>query len=903
MEEIFQLLDVDYLLVNNLPVIRLFGKTKDEKTICAFYEGFLPYFYVLPKDKNKVIEFMKKKYSQNIVKLEEVERYLPIGFRGEKTKILKIMLKNPAQVPEVREELRSSGFVEEVYEADILFKYRFMTDFGLYGMKWVKVEGSPVKTITVKCPAISCKSIKPTDVIENAPLKYLSFDIECLPSEGMPNPKKDQIIVISLSFNPDFNGIKDMVLIAKHTSLPWATSYSDEKEMLEKFKEIIGKYDPDILTGYNIEGFDLPYIFGRMDVLGIKKDLGRADKICFSQKFGSTQRSSIVGRVVIDPFYIIKYLSVYDQPQKFRRYDLSTVAEKILGERKLEFEGSMRTFTEEAWNGNPEKLKHFIEYSRKDSDLALRLVTTHKLIDMNKFIEMSKLSGLLLQDIMSGQAARHENALLYELIKRDIVMPCKPHGKVFSSKEKKFEGAIVLEPELGLHKDGATLILDFKSMYNSIVMQYNICPTVLIRDETKIDDSKVNVSPTGAKFAKKSLKEGIFPYIARYYFDSRYDVKDQMKKEQNEEKLKILDAKQYALKGMQVSLWGYIGFVGARFYVPEVAASITAWGRENITKTKKLIEDNFGYKVIYGDTDSVFVKTDITDLDAAAGKGREIANFVTERLDGLELSFEKLFKTFLILSKKRYAGWSFEKVGNVWKDELSMKGIETIRRDWCDLTSKTLFDVLNILLKEQDTKKALNHVRDILSQLEKNQIPIEDLVVTKSISKSLKDYKGLQPHIELVKKMKQRSQAGAPEVGDRVGFVIVKGLQLMSERAEDPEYVKLHGLKIDSKYYIESQLLPPLERVFEAIGIKKSELLNMGKQMHLADMIRNNLNGANGNGHAKTNLNEPLKTIEGIMCNKCSRIYRRPPLLGRCLECNGELVFFSGENKSRFLSM
>src|SRR3989344_2597926 len=905
MEEILQLLDCDYVLLNGLPVLRLFGKNKEGKTVCAFYEKFLPYFYVLPSDSDnsveESIELLRTNFPNDIMKLEIVKKTLPIGYDDKPADLLKITLKDPSHTPEVREFLRNRSGAKEIYEADILFKYRFMADFGLYGMKWVRVEGNPVKTITVKCPSISCRSIMSVDVMENAPLKYLSLDIECLPSEGLPDSKKDQIIVISLSFDPDFNGMKDMVLISKHAGIRGAVSCSGEKEMLEKFKEMIAKYDPDILTGYNIEGFDLQYIFDRMDVLGIKKDLGRADKICFSQKFGSTQRSAIVGRVVIDPFYIIKYLSVYDQQYKFRRYDLSTVSEKILGERKLEFGESIRTFTEEAWNGNSEKLRRFIEYSRKDSDLALRLVTSHKLVDMNKFIEMSKLSGLLLQDIMSGQAARHENALLYELIKKNIVMPCKPHRKVFSGSEKKFEGAIVLEPEVGLHKDGAVLILDFKSMYPSIIMRYNICPTVLVRGETKLDGAKLNVSPTGTKFLKKNVKEGIFPYVARYYFDSRFDVRAEMEKELDENKLKILDAKQYALKGMLVSLWGYLGFVGARFYVPEVAASITAWGRENITKTKKLIEENFGYRVIYGDTDSVFIKTDILDLEKAAAKGKEIAKFVTERLDGLELTFEKLFKTFLILSKKRYAGWSFEKVGNVWKDELSMKGIETIRRDWCDLTSKTLFNILNILLKEQDMKKALNYVKDVLGQLEKNQIPIEELVVTKSVSKSLKDYKGIQPHVELVKKMKQRSPATAPEIGDRVGFVIIKGLNLMSERAEDPEYVKSHGLRIDSKYYIENQLLPPLERVFEAMGIKRSELLSVGRQMQLSAMIKAGLKpGGNGNGYSK---DQPLAQIEGLICNRCSRTYRRVTLVGKCLACNGELMFFHGEEKSRLFAV
>jgi DNA polymerase I len=171
------------------------------------------------------------------------------------------------------------------------------------------------------------------------------------------------------------------------------------------------------------------------------------------------------------------------------------------------------------------------------------------------------------------------------------------------------------------------------------------------------------------------------------------------------------------------------------------------------------------------------------------------------------------------------------------EEKILMKGIETVRRDWCELTSKTLFTVLNILLKDQDPKKAYNYVKEVLAKLGENQIPIEDLVVSKSISKPLKKYKGIQPHVELLKKLVKRSPATAPGVGDRIGFVIVKGLRLMSDRAEDPEYVKKHGLKIDSKYYVESQVLPPLERVFEAMGISKSELIGIGRQLSLADII------------------------------------------------------------------
>ena len=204
------------------------------------------------------------------------------------------------------------------------------------------------------------------------------------------------------------------------------------------------------------------------------------------------------------------------------------------------------------------------------------------------------------------------------------------------------------------------------------------------------------------------------------------------------------------------------------------------------------------------------------------------------------MKIENIFKTLLILSKKRYAGLAVEKTNGGSKEKIVMKGIETVRRDWCDLTSETLYSVLDILLKEGSPKKAVKYIKDIINALDKNQVPIDKLVITKSISKPLKDYKGVQPHVELSKKIRKRSPAEAPGIGDRIGFVIVHGSQLMSERAEDPSFVVENKLRIDSKYYLESQLLPPLERVFEAIGISRSDIVNAGKQMMLTEALRNN---------------------------------------------------------------
>jgi len=687
-----QILDCDYIMLNNKPIIRIFGKTIDGETICVFFDKFLPYFYLyVDQDKIDDIKFELEKNDE--LKIEVVERYLPIGYQAKPVKVFKIIGKDPSKTPQIREYVKKFG---TPYEADILFKYRFMTDNDLKGMGWIDVKGIFRNTNTVKCKALDAESIKPIEILKNAPLKFISIDIECLTGgNNLPNSEKDPIIMIALSFSPDYKGKKSLVLVARQCNLEDTLSFADEKELLENFKVIIDDYDPDIITGYNIENFDIPFILHRLRVFKLSGDIGRSEKIAFTKKLTYSQRTTICGRVILDPYFIIRYLSVYDQPYKFKRYDLDTVAKEMLGSGKHKMGGMREVIS--LWNGSKDNLKRLVDYCRKDADLALELLTSHKLIDINKFIEMSKLSGLLLQDLMAGQAARHESALLREFYKRKYLIPCKPGREdIHKRSTKELKGALVLEPDAGLHKDGCTIVLDFTALYPSLICAHNICPTTLI---DKPNNLKYETSPTGSSFVTKDVREGVFPYIAKYLLDTRAEIKKKMKDEQNPSVRKILDAKQYALKGMAVSLYGYTAFIGGRLFTPQVAAAITSWGRQNIEFTKDLIEKNFPVKVIYGDTDSIFVKTKLTDLDSAHELGIEISKFVTQKLTGLELKLDKIFKTFLIETKKRYAGWSFEKENGSWVDKIEMKGIETVRRDWC-LGKDTLIQLWDGTIKK-----------------------------------------------------------------------------------------------------------------------------------------------------------------------------------------------------------
>jgi DNA polymerase I len=865
-----QILDCDYIMLNNRPIIRIFGKTSQDETVCVFYDKFLPYFYLYGDEEKypEVIEEIKKRFD---VKIEIVERFLPIGYQSS-VKVLKIIGKNPANTPEIREFVKRFGVP---YEADILFKYRFMADFDLKGMSWIDVKGNFRRTNTVKCKALDAESIKPITVSKNAPLRYIAIDIECLSEEDrLPVPEKDKIIAIGLAFHPDYKGKKSVVLLAKSVRPEKdMITCADEKEMLKKLKEILDDYDPDIICGHNINGFDLPFLVKRLEVLKIPRDFGRSEKNAFVRKLQYRYAPTISGRVVVDSFEILKR----DPWVKFKRYDLSTIGKELLGVGKVDLGGGYLEEMRKMWNGN--NVKKIVTYTKRDAELALDIIVKKRLLD--KFFELAKISGLLLQDSLGGQAQRHEFRLLREFDKRKFIMSCKPRKLKERMKERQvsgLKGAFVLEPDVGLHD--WVVVLDFLSLYPSLIRVNNICTTTLLTEWNGVDHI---TTPYGTRFVKPEVRQGILPIVVDDILSTRIAIKKQLKIETDKEKKRILNAKQLALKDLLNSMYGYTGYVRSRLYVLGIANTITSFARETITKTINLIEENFPVKVLYADTDSVFIKSNVHDLEKTEELGREVSKFVTERMIGLQLKFEKIYKTFLIETKKRYAGWSFERENDKWVDRIETKGIETVRRDWCELTSETMLEVLNIILKEEDIKKASKHVRKVIEELAKGKIPLEKLTIVKGVTKSLDSYNGIQPHVELAKKIMKREPSRGSLVGERLAFVIIKGNQLLSKRAEDPEYAKKKGLKIDSYYYINNQILPPLERIFDICGISSSELLEGSRQKSLFDALR-----------VKKELSPEdvvLKGFEDVVCKNCNWSFRRPPLSGNCPKCSGPLYF------------
>jgi DNA polymerase I len=311
----------------------------------------------------------------------------------------------------------------------------------------------------------------------------------------------------------------------------------------------------------------------------------------------------------------------------------------------------------------------------------------------------------------------------------------------------------------------------------------------------------------------------------------------------------LLDATQLALKILLNSFYGYSGYARARLYSLTLASAVTSFGRENILRTKKLIEEDIkeiilkdgrapkkdemdkikdgkhiGLSVVYGDTDSVFVHLLDKELtfDEAQLVGNIIANTVTDSLvKPMELVFDSFARRAIFIAKKRYALLILEKTAQGMKEKIKVKGMETVRRDWCDLTTNTVEKVLELVLiegKVDDAKKLVENTINRIRIIDPNKDPklFDELILTRQYTKKPESYRSWQPHITVVEKLKDRGIIA--NIGDRIPFVIIDGLDMFVERAEDPDYAKKNNLPLDVDYYIKKQIRPPVDRILSDLG-------------------------------------------------------------------------------------
>ncbi|KAJ1685857.1 hypothetical protein LUZ63_017247 [Rhynchospora breviuscula] len=875
---LFQQLEIDYIIGEShkelLPncsgpaaILRIFGVTREGHSVCCHVHGFEPYFYIScppgmgPDDIShfhQALEGRMKDSNRNsnvprfVKRIELVQKKSIMYYQPQKSQaFLKIVVALPTMVTSCRgilergitiDGLGSKSFV--TYESNILFALRFMIDRNIVGGNWIEVPSGKYKKsakIMSYCQ-LEVDSLY-SDLISHAPegeyskmapFRILSFDIECAGRKGLfPEPTHDPVIQIAnlVTLQGSDRPLVQNVMTLKSCSPIVGVdvmSFDTERDILLAWRDFIREIDPDIIIGYNICKFDLPYLLERAEVLKIAEFpiLGRIrnsrvrvrDSTFSSRQYGvrESKEITIEGRVQFD------LLQAVQRDYKLSSYSLNSVSAHFLGEQKEDVHHSIIS---DLQNGNAETRRRLAVYCLKDAYLPQRLLD--KLMYIYNYVEMARVTGVPISFLLSrGQSIKVLSQLLRKAKQKHLVIP---NIKGQGSASDTFEGATVLEAKAGFY-ERPIATLDFASLYPSIMMAYNLCYCTLVTPEDarrlNLLPESVNKTPSNETFVKPEVQKGILPEILEELIAARKRAKADLKEAKDPFERAVLDGRQLALKISANSVYGFTGATVGQLPCLEISSSVTSYGRQMIEHTKKIVEEKFtttaGYEhnaeVVYGDTDSVMVQFGVPTVDAAMNLGREAAEFISGTFTKpIKLEFEKVYFPYLLISKKRYAGLYWTNPEKF--DKMDTKGIETVRRDNCLLVKNLVTESLHKILIDRDVPGATQYVKNTISDLLMNRIDLSLLVITKGLTKTGDNYAVKAAHVELAERMRKRDAATAPNVGDRVPYVIInaaKGAKAY-ERSEDPIYVLENNIPIDPQYYLDNQISKPILRIFEPI--------------------------------------------------------------------------------------
>ncbi|MCS7143425.1 MAG: DNA-directed DNA polymerase [Archaeoglobaceae archaeon] len=763
------LLDVEYVTFDDSAVLRLW--CKDHEPFIAYDKNFKPYFYVLDIDEDTIQNAMIRT-KKELISPASYEK-TKVKFFGREIPGFIIYAKHPQHVPKLRDFLSKFG---EVREADIPFAYRYLIDKDLACLDGIRIKG---KESEGKLRSYEIEEVERVNK-EIPELNILAFDCEMLSSFGMPDPEKDPIIVISVKWSNE----REEIL------------HGNERTIIQDFVQIIKEIDPDLIVGYNQDAFDWPYIRKRAEKLKISLDIGR-DGSLIKFKGG---RPKIAGRLNVDLYDIA--LRITDVKIK----KLENIAE-FLG-AKIDIEDIEAKDINRYWQNDKEKV---LTHAKRD--VIHTYMIAKELLPMH--YELARLIRLPLDDISRmGRGKQVDWLLLSEARKLGEIAP-NAEEVLFES----YEGALVIEPERGLHENVAEL--DFASMYPSIMIAYNISPDTLAEEGDCYVAPEVNY-----KFRKQP--EGFFRRILKMLIEKRREIKTIMKSiDEKDPRSKLLDIKQQTLKILTNSFYGYMGWAGARWYCRKCAEATTAWGRYFIKTSAKIAQD-LEFKVLYGDTDSIFISKTGLGLEELEEEVEKLILEISKRLP-VQIELDELFKTIFFVEKKRYAGLTAE-------DKILVRGLEVRRGDWCELAKKAQKGVIEIILKEKDPEKAMSYIKEIVESIRAGKIKLEDVVIYKGLTKKPSKYEAVQAHVKAVKKAEEVGIFYP--VGSKVGFVIVKGPGNIGDRAYpidmieqfDGENIRIklksgeETKKLDKDYYIEHQIIPAVLRILERFGFSEEKI-------------------------------------------------------------------------------
>lgn len=790
-----------YRIVAGCPEVHLHAVLEGGEPALLIDDRFRPYFFVRARDASLAHATLRSRARQLPgSRVSPVDPGSPRPLRtfdGEP--VLRVELTLPRDVAELRAGLEQAGV--ECLEADVRFASRYLIDRGIRGSFAISghYEIHPGVGRVYRNPRLAPVHFVPR-------LRVLSLDIEtsldgaALYSIGVAGAGGERVFLVRNRHEPqesrgsdgtDEAGESPAADAAQALPFPVET-FDGERPLLERFLAHVRDVDPDVLTGWNTPDFDFPAIQRYCHRAGLVCALGRTGEqisLLRDPGFSREGRAVLSGRVVLDGLALVRSAFI-----RLDDYRLETAARAILGRGKLLGPEGGVARIEAAYRDDPALLA---AYNLEDARLVRDLLEKTGLIELT--VRRSLLTGMQL-DRVGAQIAAVDSLYLSALRARGRVAPSVlvPTTRAAPGEEAvEIAGGLVLDSVPGLYRN--ILVYDFKSLYPSLIRTFNIDPLTFLRDG---DDGTAGIIRTPGGAAFRSDEPGILPDLVARLWDERAEAR-RAGDERGATAIKIL----------MNSLFGVLGSPPSRLFSPDVANAITRAGQHVIRRAAAAVTRR-GHRVLYGDTDSLFVDVEEPDLARAEARAEELRAFVSDAVAGeisaefgcesrLELEFEKVYSRFLLPelrgsalgSKKRYAGLISAPGG----DTLEIVGLEAVRRDTSAVARRFQRELLELVFHDRPVDP---FVRTFVTELRRGCYDAE-LVYRKALRKPLDGYtKTTPPHVKAARKL-------GNDAGRLVTYVVTRA---------GPEPVELRTAPPDYDHYVTHQLRPIADAVLRWLG-------------------------------------------------------------------------------------
>jgi len=793
-------IDYDYFDFEGGNYVWMIGRDGKGEKICVVDSYDSNFWIILKKefegDASKVVEKIKNVKFERDSRTSEVlnTKVVEKNFLGHKVKAIQVFVTNHKDAHAIASEIGDMKEIENRREYDVPLISKYIKEKDILPLQWyeIEVENLGVDDLGGFGEGFSLKKIfrlKSSKKIEGPdflPL-ILAYDIE---TEGM-DATKSSVLSISLYSK----GYKKVLTWKKCKGAPdYVETLKNEGEMIEKFVEEVHKFDPDILVGYFSDGFDLPFLKTAADREKVDFNLGLDGK---DPKFsrGRIPVGKIAGIVHVDAYRFIR--SVFAQYMQSETLGLNDVAKELVGEEKEDFDfKKLANMKDSDW-------KELFSYNLQDSKITYDL--TQKILpDLYEFTKITK--EPLFDTCRASMSSHVESYLIHNLDKFNEIIEKKPIGNDIGERRSygKYEGAFVMEPIPGLYEN--IVMFDFTSMYASVIVTYNLSKSTF----------------NGKEFSKD---EGFFPILLKDLIEKRKAAKKEFAKDSSA----MAKARSNAYKLLANASYGYQGFFGARYYSREAAAATAKMARENIHAAMKKIKDS-GYKIIYSDTDSIaFLQDGKKDSQIL-----ELLEEVNKKLPGImELDLEDFYSRGIFVTPRSGIGGAKKKYALIdRKGKLKIRGFETVRRDWCTLTRRLQSQILEKILKDGKIEGSVELLKKVVKDLKNRKIALSDLMIRTQIKKGVSDYLSTGPHVVAAKKMMER---GEKVTSGMLIYYFIGEVNGKTKRIGDKVFLPDEKADYNIDYYLNNQVLPAVENIFDVFGVDVREILDGGKNSTLSD--------------------------------------------------------------------